>query len=140
MDGGSIIEPTPLCQEALWRAMHAVIGAVQHIGDPWFPGALVFTASGGSVVVKDAGGEGVVEVQKGRVTVLTRPCIAVITRSEVELYQCTTARYAKGRWLYFSKYVVPYAEKEYYEAGEIYEALAQAFRRTANLILDMTSP
>ncbi len=140
MDGGGVLMPTPLCQEALWGAIQGAINAAQHIDDLWFPGVFVFTVTRNNVVVKDISGRSAVELQKGRVTVLTRPCIAVITRNEVELYQCTTTKYTKGRWLYFSKYVVPYAEKEYYEAGEIYEALAQAFRRTANLILDMTSP
>ena len=139
MGGDNIIEPTPLCQEALWKTVQAVVSTIQHVGDPWFPAAFVFTIMGSSIVVKDASDGGLVELEKGRVTVMTRPCIAVVTRQEIELHECTTARYAKGRWVRFNKYVVPYAEKEYYEAGELYEMLAWPFKAVASRIADIWS-
>ena len=132
-----IITPTPLCQEKLWKTIQGVVDVIQHIDNPWFSAAFVFTVTGNSVVAKDVNDGGLVELQKNRITVLTRPCIATITRHEIELYQCTMLRYAKGRWMHFIKYVVPAVEKEYYQAEELYEMSMQAFKKLVGHISDI---
>jgi hydroxyacyl-ACP dehydratase HTD2-like protein with hotdog domain len=136
MSGDNIVAPTPLCQEALWRAVQRIDTAAQYVGNLQFPVALVFVVTENSIVIRDAD-EGVVELWRGRVNVITRPCIALITKEEVELYQCASGKYGRGKWIYFNKHIVPHAEKEYYEASELYDKLVHIFKKLADHILDV---
>jgi len=70
------------------------------------------------------------------IIVKTYPCTMFVTSHEVELYQCTIEKYEKGRWIHFSKNIVPSLDKEYYEAEEIYERLRHIFKVLAGYITD----
>ena len=137
MDRSTIVEPTPLCQEALWRTIQRIGTAAQHVGDPQFPAAVTLIVMGNSAVIRDAD-EGVVELWKGRAVVLTRPCILVVTKEELELHQCTAGRYRRGRWIRIDKCIAP-SGKEYYEASELYDKLAHIFKRVADHISNILS-
>jgi hypothetical protein len=134
MDKSAVVEPTPLCQEALWRTVQRIDVMVQYMDSPQFPAAFTFTVVGNSIITRDADAEGVVEVWKGRVVILTRPCIAVVTKEEIELYQCAAGGYERGRWIWIDRRIVPSAKKEYYEALELYNKLMYIFRRLTDHI------
>jgi hypothetical protein len=107
------------------------------LGDFWLHAAFTFIVTRDGVIIRDADLEGAVEIQKGRVAVLTRPCIMTVARSEVELQQCGFPKYAKGRWIQFDRHIAPTAEKEYYEAAELYEMFMQTFRKIVERISDI---
>ena len=138
MDRSTIVEPAPLCQEALWRVMQRIDTAAQHIGDPQFPAAFTLIVMGNSVVVRDAD-EGAVELWRGRVNIITRPCILVVAREELELHQCVAGRYRRGRWIRIDKCIAP-SGKEYYEASELYDKLIHIFKRLTDHISNILSP
>ena len=136
MEKSSIVRPNPWCQEEIWKTVRGLEAGLSYVDNLWFPTAIRFTVSHNAVVVEDEGTRNSMELMKGLIIVKTYPCTMFVTSHEVELYQCTIEKYEKGRWIHFSKNIVPFLDKEYYEAEEIYERLRHIFKVLAGYITD----
>jgi len=136
MEKDNAVKPSPWCQEEIWKTVYGITAELDYVDNPWFPSIVKFAVSRNSVVVENADSRGEIELQKGLITVKTRPCILVVDKYNLALYECTSEKHETGRWIYFSKNIVPFLSKEYYEAEEIYEKLRHIFKVLAGHVTD----
>jgi len=136
MEKDNIVRPSPWCQEEIWKTVYGITAELNYIDNPWFPTVFKFTVARDGVIIDDESSQGKIELQKGRVIVATRTCVMAVTKDEIRLYQYFVLEPEEGRWIYFSKNIVPFLSKEYYEAEEIYERLRHIFKVLAGHITD----
>ena len=136
MEKSGVIRPNLQCQEEIWKTIYGVEAELSYVDNPWFPTTIRLTISHDAVVVEDESTKNSIELRKGLITVKTRLCTMFATKYEIEVYYCTIEKHEKGQWIYFSKVVVPFLDKEYYEAEEIYEKLRHIFKVLAGYITD----
>jgi hypothetical protein len=139
MDEKGIVRPNLWCQEEIWRLIRRYEVALSYLDDPWFPSVVRLKVAADEVILQDEELMGSIELRKGLIAVKTRPCTMFVTRYEIELYQCTIWDYKKGTWLWVDRSHIPFHNKEYYEAKEIYERLRHIFKVLAGYITDKLS-
>jgi hypothetical protein len=128
MEKDNIVRPSPWCQEEIWKTVYGITAELNYIDNPWFPTVFKFTVARDGIIINDESSQGKIELQKGRVIVTTRTCVMAVTKDEIRLYQYFVPEPEEGKWIYFSKNIVPFLDKEYYEAEEIYEKLRHIFK------------
>ena len=136
MATGKILMPNPWCQEEVWKLVGGIEAVLGYIDNPWLPTAVGFTVSRDSVVIRDENGRGEIELQKGKIIVKTQPCTLFIYPHMVFLYECGTGKEAEGGWIMLDKNLAPFLNKEYFEAGELYERLRHIFKVLIGRVAD----
>ncbi len=136
MDPSKIVKPDPFCQEEIWKLIRGFEAELSYIDNPWFPTAVKFTVARDSIIIEDESTKSWIELQKGRIAVVTRSCILTVTRYAVGLHRYFVLEPEEGRWLWVDRNIVPFHSKEYYEAEEIYERLRHIFKVLAGHVAD----
>jgi hypothetical protein len=136
MEKDNIVRPSPWCQEEIWRTVYGFITELNYIDNPWFPTVLKFTVARDGVIIDDESSQSKIELQKGRIIVTTRMCVISVTKDEIRLYRYCVSEPEEGRFIYFDKNIVPFLDKEYYEAEEIYEKLRHIFKVLVGHVAD----
>ena len=139
MNEDNIIRPDLWCQKEMWKLIRRYEVALNYIDNPWFPLTIGLKVAADEVILQDEELMGSIELRKGLIAVKTRPCTIFVTKYEIELYKCTIWDYKKGRRLWVDRSVIPFHDKEYYEAEEIYERLRHIFKVLAGFIADKLS-
>jgi hypothetical protein len=136
MEKSGIIKPNPWCQEEIWKLIYGINAELNYVDNPWFPTVIKFTVSRDSIIIEDESTKGRIELQKGRITVVTRSCVLDVTKYAIWLHQYFVLEPEEGRWLWVNRNIVPFHDKEYYEAEELYEKLRHIFKVLAGHITD----
>jgi len=136
MEQSSIVKPNPWCQEEIWKLVNGITAVLNYVNNPWFPTVIKFIVSRDSIIIEDESSKGWIELQKGRIIVTTRSCVIGITKYSISLHEYFVLEPKEGRWLWVDRNIVPFHDKEYYEAEEIYEKLRHIFKVLAGYITD----
>jgi hypothetical protein len=136
MGESKIIRPNSFCQEEVWKTIYGITAELNYIDNAWFPTVIRFTVARDSVIIQDESTQNSIELRKGMIIIVTRPCIMSVSKYEIMLRQCDSLSFETGRWIWFDKNVVPFLSKEYIEAGELYERVRHIFKVLAGHITD----
>jgi len=108
-----------------------------YIDNQWFPSTVRFGMSESYVAVGDNEQGRVIELQRGRAIIITRACTLFVYPDELVLYRYSLYEERGGK-LWVDKSHV-YAEKELYEARELYEMIRSAFRQLLKHFSDIVN-
>jgi hypothetical protein len=136
MDQSKIIKPSPLCQQEIWKTIYGITAELDYIDNPWFPTVIRFTVARDSVVIEDESTKNTIELYKGLITIETKPCVMMISRNGIALFQRHNLESQEGRWVWFDKHIVPFLETEYIEAEKLYERVRYIFKTLIGHISD----